>query len=243
MFRTLFVALTFLKYMITRRVRYFYMVSVKKVRPEAFMDEWVRTFADRILKRTLTDLRITGQEHLSALPTGRPVMAVSNHESYLDIPSLMVALRGSVCFIAKKELARIPLLGFWIRALGGQLIDRGNLRRSHETFTRGVKMSPGKALLVFPEGTRNKSSTVATFKPGSLRPAFENRAVILPVCIRGGRRKFEGNGYRIRPGGIHVVILPPVDTGGVPVQEKRRLAGELHAGILRVYERIAPLSA
>ena len=243
MFRTLFIACRILWLMLRKQVEYFFRVNVRRQRPETFMTGWVKFFTDFIMEKTRTDLRVSGRNYLSILPRDRPIVAVSNHESYLDIPSIIAALERPVGFIAKKELSRIPLLGFWIRVLGGYLMDRADLRSSLETITRGVKAGPGKMLLIFPEGTRNKASTVAPFKPGSLRLAFENKAVILPLCVCGGRRKFEGNGHRIRQGIIHVEILPPVDTGGTPVQEKRRLAGELHGSILRVYERIAPLSA
>ncbi len=177
-------------------------------------------FSRMVLGLSLTEYVVEGRENLKLLPPGRRVLVISNHESYLDIPCILGLMDFRVGFIAKKELNRIPLLGMWIKQLGGVLLDRQNLRASHAVIKGVFSNSDTGALLVFPEGTRNKTGSVAPFKPGSLRPAFEGNAMILPITLCGGRRKFEGNGYRMKKGRIYCSIHAPVDS--VLLSEKKR---------------------
>ena len=74
--------------------------------------------------RLLTGARykVVGQP---TLPTDRPVLIVSNHQSMYDIPMIMWECRKKeVGFVAKKELGRfIPSISFALRRLGSVLID------------------------------------------------------------------------------------------------------------------------
>jgi 1-acyl-sn-glycerol-3-phosphate acyltransferase len=235
MFYTLVAGLRILWMMASARVRY----QVRRFRGRApdrdVLFRQSRAFAHHVMTLTRTRLVVRGGECLRVLPAGRPVVIVSNHESYLDIPAIMAAMPWIVGFVAKKELARIPLLGYWIRELGGVMLDRKNLRKSHETLSGIRSGGCHGALLVFPEGTRNKAGTVAAFKPGSLRLAFDRGALIVPVCIAGSRRKFEGNRYRIRAGNIHVRIFEPVDTQMIPTSQKAGLAKRLEEMIRKAH--------
>lgn len=241
MIRTVVAAAYFVYYMITRRISHLIHVTILGKSTNRMVTWWVKDFSGRMLHLALTDFHVEGRERVAALPADRPVVVVSSHESWLDIPAILNVMERPVGFIAKEELARIPLLGFWIRALGGKLLDRSDLRASHELFTRGVTLAPGQMLLIFPEGTRNKASTVAPFKPGSLRPAFENDALVLPVCVCGGRRKFEGNRFCLKRGPIYVEVFPPVDIREVAAADKRRFAEELHERVAAAHRRWSAL--
>lgn len=236
MFYTLIAGLRILWMMASARVRYQVHRFPGRAPDRDFLFRQYRVFARHVMIFTRTRLEVRGSECLRHLPAGRPVVVVSNHESYLDIPAIMAAMPWVVGFVAKKELARIPLLGYWIRELGGVMLDRKNLRKSRETLS-GIKLGGHHgALLVFPEGTRNKAGTVAAFKPGSLRLAFDRGAMIVPVCIFGGRRKFEGNRYRIREGNIHLRIFEPVDTQAILASQRTGLAKRLEEMIREAHD-------
>jgi 1-acyl-sn-glycerol-3-phosphate acyltransferase len=239
MFNTLIAGLRILWIMAFARVRYRVHRFPGRAPHRDYLFRQYRVFARRVMALTRTRLVVRGDENLRRLPAGRPVVIVSNHESYLDIPAIMAAMPWIVGFVAKKELARIPLLGFWIRELGGVMLDRKNLRKSRETLSGIKPEGRDRALLIFPEGTRNKAGTVAAFKPGSLRMAFDRGAMIVPVCVSGGRRKFEGNRYRLQAGNIHVRIFQPVDTQTVPATQKAGLAKRLEEMIRKAHD--APL--
>ena len=69
----------------------------------------------------------------------RPLLVVSNHLSYLDIPIL-----GSVMdmrFVPKKEIARWPVIGFICKILGAVFVDRsvGKIGEGQEANSRGAR--------------------------------------------------------------------------------------------------------
>ena len=69
-----------------------------------------------------TPVQVEGRERIP----GGPVVYASNHSSMFDIWALAAALPGSIRFVAKQELAGIPLLGRAMVAAGHVTIDRTN---------------------------------------------------------------------------------------------------------------------
>ena len=72
-------------------------------------------------------LIVKGRENI---PKKGPLCYVSNHGSIFDILILLAVAGRPVGFIAKKELAFIPILNLWIFLLGGHFIDRKNIRKA-----------------------------------------------------------------------------------------------------------------
>ncbi|MFH0918993.1 MAG: lysophospholipid acyltransferase family protein [Fibrobacterota bacterium] len=235
MLYSLFAASLVILYLPVARLILFGRVTILRENETTVIEQMCLGFARLIMGLTRSELVIEGLENLAALPPARRVVLISNHESNLDIPCVFYAIKGPVGFIAKRELGRFPFLRYWIQRLGGVMLDRRDLRASLEALSRGFGRAGTRYMLIFPEGTRNHESTVAPFKPGSLRLAFENDAMVLPLCVCGGRRKFEGNHYRNRPGKIYMRILKPRDTRTLAAAGKTETARELHAEILETY--------
>jgi len=162
------------------------------------------------------DLRVSGREHL---PAGRDVPRVylCNHNSWLDIPAMTAGTGEGVGFVAKKELGRIPLLAFWMRAVGCVFIDRadsGGARRALEAAARTLGDRP---LVVFPEGTRSKTGKRLPLKMGGMRMALLAGARIIPVHINNSRAAYEA----FDPAGpiplpVDLRFFPPLETKGLP---------------------------
>jgi lyso-ornithine lipid O-acyltransferase len=93
---------------------------------------------------------------------GRPVLFVSNHSSWVDIPVLGGMLPA--CFVAKGEVARWPMIGTVARLGRTVFISRrrGSMAREIEAM-RGV-MARGDNLILFPEGTTSDGSRVMDFR-------------------------------------------------------------------------------
>ena len=114
------------------------------------------------LMRAWFGLRVKGAEHV---PARGPALIVSNHQSILDPPVIGGAARRQIYFLAKAELFRIPMFGSLIRALHARPVrregsDPGALR------TAAQLLGEGKALLIFPEGTRSLNGRLGEGKPG-----------------------------------------------------------------------------
>src|SRR2546423_12826624 len=127
------------------------LVGVKR-RSGGVYDWGTSDWSRDLLRAAGTPVRVVGLERV---PAG-PVMYASNHSSMFDIWALAATLPGSVRFVAKQELARIPLLGRAMIAAGHVMIDRAHPARALEAYQRAVAgIGRGISAVVFPQGTRS----------------------------------------------------------------------------------------
>ncbi len=134
-----------------------------------------------LLMRAWFGLRVRGAEHI---PSSGPALIVSNHQSILDPPVIGGAARRQIYFLAKAELFRIPLVGWLFRALHARPVRReGSDPRALRTAA--LLLEEGKALLVFPEGTRSLDGRLGKGKPGVGMLAVTSGAPVVPAYVSG----------------------------------------------------------
>lgn len=148
---------------------------------------------------------------------------VSNHESLFDIPAVFLASPVALFFLAKKELAKIPVMGWFMHLIGMIFIDRGNSEKAKKSMRKaGELIKNGRNVITFPEGTRSKDGKIRTFKRGSFILARETGIEILPVGIEGAREVLASGETSIRPGKISVNIgeaISPEDHRDKSIEE------------------------
>jgi 1-acyl-sn-glycerol-3-phosphate acyltransferase len=133
------------------------------------------------LMRAWFGLRVRGAEHI---PSSGPTLIVSNHQSILDPPVIGGAARRQIYFLAKAELFRIPLFGWLFRALHARPVRReGSDPRALRSAA--LLLEEGKALLVFPEGTRSLDGRLGKGKPGVGMLAVTSGAPVVPAYVSG----------------------------------------------------------
>jgi len=127
---------------------------------------------------------------LENVPEEGPLIVCCNHISLLDMFLFAHRIPRKVYFMAKKELFRIPVLNTIIKALGAFPVNRGHGDLNAAKTTLQL-LNEGKAVGIFPEGTRSKKSkTRVKTKSGAVLFAIESGAPILPVGIFGDYRVF-----------------------------------------------------
>ncbi|MGN1383368.1 MAG: lysophospholipid acyltransferase family protein [Eubacterium sp.] len=163
--------------------------------------------ACRRLRLTVT---VTGQENL---PKEDGFLVIANHQGYADILSLLIAMdERQIGFIAKDSLEKVPMLGRWIRNIGGLFLKRGNPREAMKSLQEGAnRLKQGYNLVIFPEGTRSRETRMRHFKRGSFKMAFKAKVPIVPVTLEGAYHVYEETGV-YHPAELHVRIHPYVET-------------------------------
>jgi len=134
-----------------------------------------------LLMRTWFGFRVRGAEHI---PSSGPALIVSNHQSILDPPVIGGAARRQIYFLAKAELFQIPLFGRLIRALHARPVRREGAD-ARALRTAAQLLSEGKALLVFPEGTRSLDGRLGEGKAGVGMLAVTSGAPVVPAYVSG----------------------------------------------------------
>lgn len=200
---------------------------------DKFMFKIGKRWARRTLKITGTTMEVHGEENL----VDGPCLFVANHQSYMDVPIIVSIAKSHLGFVAKKELAEVPLFGVWIRRTRSLFLDRENTREAIKVIIEGVKyLKEGHSLCIFPEGTRSKSNNVGTFKKGSLKLALKSGVPIVPVTIDGTYRVLEENN-RLRKAHVIVTVDKPIYTDEMTKEEQNDLIDEIRAMIVENLEQ------
>src|SRR5439155_17658331 len=154
----------------------------------------------KLLSKIFFHMRWYGLEDL---PASMPFLICPNHESFLDGPLLVSLLPRRVIY----NMLIHGYADYWENAFSRQLakacnivaIDPNvNLVRAMQVAAVGLKH--GRALLIFPEGTRSIDGHVAEFKKGAAILASELGVPIVPVGVRGTFEAWpRGGGFRLHP--------------------------------------------
>ena len=122
-----------------------------------------------------------------ALAPGRPLLLLSNHMSWLDIPVL--ASRTPLSFIAKKEVAGWPVVGWLAKLQRTVFVDRQRRQRTGDVADQVAgRLARGDIIVLFAEGTSSDGNTVLPFRSALIGAAHramdgEQSATVQPVAI------------------------------------------------------------
>ncbi|HUL49608.1 MAG TPA: lysophospholipid acyltransferase family protein [Gemmatimonadales bacterium] len=194
--------------------------------------DWSR----RILRAAGTPVRVHG---LELIPRDTPVVYASNHTSMFDIWALAANLPGSTRFVAKQELARLPLVGLAMQRAGHIMIDRFNRARALEAYDRAAAtIRSGISPIVFPEGTRSPTGELLPFKNAPFGFAISAQVPIVPIYVDGTYRILPKGSLNLKPMPIVVQIGAPIPTAGLTLANRDALRDQVRAAILELKSRV-----
>lgn len=175
------------------------------------------SWAKYIVASTGSTVILDGEENLIK---DRPVLVVSNHQGFFDIPILMGNMGFPIGFIAKTSLKKFPFLSDWMVLIHCLFMDRDDMKQSLKIILEGIKqIKGGQSMVIFPEGTRSKGGPVADFHAGSFRLATKSKAPIIPVTIDGSYKIMEEKHNNIQKTEVRLTVHKPIYTENLSKEE------------------------
>jgi 1-acyl-sn-glycerol-3-phosphate acyltransferase len=150
----------------------------------------------------------------------RPYVVVCNHQSLADIPFIST-LPWEMKWMAKKELFRLPILGWMMRWSGDIAVDRTNARSGAQALIKARSvLATGCSVMIFPEGTRTPDGRVQRFSEGAFHLAIRGKVPILPLVIDGSWGCIPKHSWKFgEPSEVLLKVLPLVDTASLSLRD------------------------
>ena len=185
---------------------------------------------------------------LDRLDPAATYLFMPNHQSNVDPPLVLVALRRNVRFMAKASLFRIPLLGQALRVGGFVPVIREDRRRAIESVNVAAeRLRCGIDFVVFPEGTRGRDGNLLELKKGPFFMAIGGGVPTVPVAISGTPQIMPRGRWLIRGGDVSIRVLEPISTADLHVgdedsrqQLRAKVRAALQAGLTHSAARVTP---
>lgn len=175
-----------------------------------------RAFKYTMLLSTGVEFKIvSGSQYL----TTRPAVLISNHQTELDV-LLLGSIFPPYCSVtAKKSLARIPFLGWFMQLSGTVFIDRANRETAFKAFEGAAEEMQRlrQSVFIFPEGTRSYATEprMLPFKKGAFHLAVKAGVPVVPIVAENYCDLLSLKERRFKAGVIRVKVLAPIPTTGL----------------------------
>lgn len=140
-------------------------------------------------------------------------MIILNHQSILDIIALEETHPANLCWIAKKEIGKIPIIGKILSLPKMIAVDREN-PRDLVRIVREVedRVANNRVIAIFPEGTRRKGKKLLKFQSGAKVIAEKLNLKVQPIVLVGTKEIMDSHEFSLNRGDIKIVCLDLVDT-------------------------------
>jgi 1-acyl-sn-glycerol-3-phosphate acyltransferase len=144
----------------------------------------------RWIMRAITRIYLVGLFHVlgnNNVPRQGPLIICANHSGTIDPPMVPAFVpRNDTWSMAKSEYFRGRAIAFWFRQYHAFPVvrhsaDRNALRTAFDL------LKAGKALIIYPEGTRVESGALATPEPGAGFIAQKAGCPVMPIALVGTR--------------------------------------------------------
>lgn len=158
-----------------------------------------------------------------------PYVAVSNHESLADI-FLISHLPWEMKWLSKDSIFRIPVMG-WLMRMAGDIPVTRSKRSSRAEAIELCRDRLGRkvSVMIFPEGTRSRTSELLPFKDGAFRLAIEAGVPILPMAVAGTRNAMPKGTILFDRARAEVRVLEPIPTEGLSLADLPALRDRVRA--------------
>ena len=186
-----------------------------------------RVWARAIIGVCGIKVQIEGLENLAGL---KSFILVANHKSFFDIFAIAAFIPGEPRFVAKKELLKIPVIGYAMQRGGHVIIDRDaggkEIRKAIQIIRSGLDVC------VFAEGHRFNDNRVHDFNDGAAWLAILSKLPAVPMSISGSGVFFPRGAKVVTPGlTMRMTIGKPIATEGMRSADRTELTRKLEEAV------------
>lgn len=166
------------------------------------------------------------------IPWNRAVVLVSNHRSMVDIVTLN-KLRRPFKWSSKSENFKLPFVGMVLSLTNSVRIRRESLHSGMQFLSQAeAEMKKGSSILIFPEGTRSRTTTMRPFKEGAFLLAKKMESGIIPIVHTGTEKTFDRGSWVLRGKTyIHIRVLDEVPAHIVKSMDLKELISMVRANM------------
>jgi 1-acyl-sn-glycerol-3-phosphate acyltransferase len=172
-------------------------------------------------------VQIEGLDNLAGL---KSYILVANHQSFFDIFAISAFMPGEPRSVAKKELLKIPVIGYAMQQSGHIIIDRDSggtaIRKAVQSIRNGL------GIYIFAEGHRFNDNRVHEFKDGAAWLAIISKLPAVPMSISGSGVFFPRGARVVTPGlTMRMIIGKPIPTDGMRSADRTELTRKLEEAV------------
>lgn len=164
-------------------------------------------------------------------------MFIANHTSMADIMLMLASVKNAFVFVGKKELAKIPLFGFFYKRTC-ILVDRSSVKSRQAVFLRAQRrLKSGLSICIFPEGgIPDEYIMLDEFKDGAFRLAINHHIPVVPITFLDNKKRFSYTFFSGGPGRMRVKIHEFLETKTLTIGDTKELNNQARAIILNQLE-------
>lgn len=238
--RTIFIGIYLIFYYIFSIPMFLVGWIIGKVNPD-MKPRFAQTLISRAFKDILfisgVKVTVKGKENILQ---GQGAMYAFNHRSFYDILVGYTTGPMPMAFVSKDDLAHIPLITRWMKAMHCLFLDRNDVKQGMKTILEGVELlKSGHSVFIAPEGTRNQGEELLPFHQASFKLAEKSKCPIVPVAMNNNDEIFERHFPWIHKAHVIVEYCAPIYMEEMTREEKKRVGETVRQIISGVVARNA----
>jgi 1-acyl-sn-glycerol-3-phosphate acyltransferase len=216
----------------------FLVISILKEEWYAYFFVMARIWARGILLGMGFNYKVEREQEIEK---HKSYMLVANHTSMIDIMLMLAIAKNPFVFVGKKELAKIPLFGFFYKRTC-ILVDRNSPKSRMEVYDRAQKrLNQGLSICIFPEGgVPDESIVLDEFKDGAFRLAIEHKIAIVPMTFADNKKRFSYTFFSGSPGLLRAKVHFFIETKDLLLNDKKEVKEQTRMLILNQLEKYNP---
>ncbi len=172
------------------------------------------------------------------LEKDRSYMLVANHTSMLDIMLMLQVSKNPFVFVGKKELAKIPVFGFFFKRVC-IMVDRESTKSRTGVYRRAQRrLNQGLSICIFPEGgVPDEDVLLDEFKDGAFKMAIAHQIPIVPITFYDSKKRLSFTFLSGGPGKLRAKVHEFFETGILAETDKATLREEIRGVILNELQK------